>query len=484
MANSYFNENTLEELIEEIKYVYKSDDRPWVIGYSGGKDSTTVVELVYKMLLGLDPEDRHKNVYIVSSDTLIENPLIKIYLSKMNDLLGQAADRDGLPIKSAMVTPPPNNSFWANVIGRGFPTPRMNGTFRWCTDRLKINPSGEYIQRVIDEEGKEVVVLLGVRKAESIARKRRIEGRELANRLLNRHETIQDAYVYNPIVELTTDDVWDVLLRCDGGRTPWGSDNSELVSLYADADSGECPFAGIHAGGQTQSCGNSRFGCWVCTVVKEDKSLNGFIKSGHRELIPLAEFRSWLMSIRDNEEYREKKRILRGENAEIFALKKNFSEGEIDNAVKTALVAKDKRRGKEVKSIESVDCNTVVIHGIHQFTPTILSMIEEVSKYKRVVLLFNYQQQYNEIYQTWLDVYSCFDLNIKSQFNNEFKPTTLLQPSYEGNMLADQIGRLANGTLIEKSKDINNVKVVEFDNITEFSAYVARIYEEATKNWK
>lgn len=175
-------------------------------------------------------------------------------------------------------------------------------------DRLKINPSGEYIQRVIDEEGKEVVVLLGVRKAESIARKRRIEGRELANRLLNRHETIQDAYVYNPIVELTTDDVWDVLLRCDGGRTPWGSDNSELVSLYADADSGECPFAGIHAGGQTQSCGNSRFGCWVCTVVKEDKSLNGFIKSGHRELIPLAEFRSWLMSIRDNEEYREKKR--------------------------------------------------------------------------------------------------------------------------------------------------------------------------------
>lgn len=308
MANSYFNENTLEELIEEIRYVYKSDDRPWVIGYSGGKDSTTIVELVYKMLLGLSPEERHKNVYIVSSDTLIENPLIKIYLSKMNELLGKAANRDRLPIKSAMVTPPANNSFWANVIGRGFPTPRMNGTFRWCTDRLKINPSGEYIQKVIDDEGKEVVVLLGVRKAESIARKRRIEGRELANRLLNRHETIQDAYVYNPIVELTTDDVWDVLLRCDGGRTPWGSDNSELVSLYADADSGECPFAGVQAGGQTQSCGNSRFGCWVCTVVKEDKSLNGFIKSGHRELIPLAEFRSWLMSIRDNEEYREKKR--------------------------------------------------------------------------------------------------------------------------------------------------------------------------------
>lgn len=172
--------------------------------------------------------------------------------------------------------------------------------------------------------------------------------------------------------------------------------------------------------------------------------------------------------------------ILHSENASKFILRKNFSEEEIDQAVKTALVAKNLRREKEVKSIEKVDCNTVVIHGIHQFTPTILSMIEEVSKYKRVVLMFNYQQQYNEIYQTWLDVYSCFDLNIKSQFNNEFKPSTLLQASYKGNTLADQIGKLANGTLTEKSKDISDIRVIEFDNITEFSAYVAQIFEEAT----
>ena len=174
--NSYFNENTLEELIEEIKYVYKSDERPWVIGYSGGKDSTAVVELVYKMLLSLPNDQRKKNVYIVSSDTLIENPLIKIYLNKMNKLLGEAAEKDELPIISTMVTPSANNSFWANVIGRGFPTPRMNGSFRWCTDKLKIKPSADYIREVIKKEAEEVVVLLGVRKAESIARKRRIEG--------------------------------------------------------------------------------------------------------------------------------------------------------------------------------------------------------------------------------------------------------------------------------------------------------------------
>lgn len=200
--NSYFNENTLEELLEEIKYVYQSDKRPWVIGYSGGKDSTTVVELVYKMLQMLPKEERNKNVYIVSSDTLIENPLIKIYLSKMNKLLGEAAKKDDLPIISTMVTPPADNSFWANVIGRGFPTPRINGTFRWCTDRLKINPSANYIRNVIKKEGEEVVVLLGVRKAESEARRRRIEGRELANRLMNRHETIPALDLYKLVIAL------------------------------------------------------------------------------------------------------------------------------------------------------------------------------------------------------------------------------------------------------------------------------------------
>ena len=304
-TNSYFSENTLEELIEEIQYVYRSDDRPWIIGYSGGKDSTTVVELVYKMLLGLPDWQRHKMVYIVSSDTRIENPLIKIYLSKLNEMIGEAAERDGLPLKTAIVQPPADNSFWANVIGRGFPTPKVTGTFRWCTDRLKINPSAEFIRDIIKKESTEVVVVLGVRKAESIARKRRIEGRELANRVMNRHETIKGAYVYNPIVELTTEDVWDVLFQMDGGQTPWGSNNNELASLYSDADSGECPFADMNAGGQTQTCGNSRFGCWVCTVVKEDKSLNGFIKSGHRELIPLADFIKWLISIRNDEDIRE-----------------------------------------------------------------------------------------------------------------------------------------------------------------------------------
>lgn len=308
MKNSFFNENTIEDLLEEIKYVYLSDTRSWIIGYSGGKDSTVVVHLVYEMLKRLEIKDRKKHVYIVSSDTMVENPLIKRYLFEMVDSISEAARKAGLPITCKIVSPEPSNTFWTNVIGRGFPTPRLNGTFRWCTDRLKIAPSGTFINDIIKTQNTEAVVLLGVRKDESIARKKRIEGREIEGRLLNRHETIKGAYVYPPIVELTTEDVWDVLSD-NNNKTSWGADTRRLIELYADADSGECPFAGVsNKNEQTQSCGQSRFGCWICTVVKEDKSLNGFIRSGHRELIPLAEFRKWLMSIRDVSEYREKKR--------------------------------------------------------------------------------------------------------------------------------------------------------------------------------
>lgn len=308
--NEYLNDTLIEDKLSEMKMVYQSDSRPWIIGYSGGKDSTVVVHLAYEMMKRLKTEERHKPIYIVSSDTLVENPLIKLYLDDMLHTLEKSANGEepSLPIYVQKVTPKPENSFWANVIGRGFPTPRTNGTFRWCTDRLKIAPSGDFIEKIIREQHTEVVVLLGVRKAESAARKKRIEGRELADRLLNRHETIKDAYVYPAIVDLTTDDVWDILMG-NNRKNSWGGDNSRLIELYAGADSGECPFAGFSSKQvQQQSCGQSRFGCWVCTVVKEDKSLNGFIRSGHRELIPLAEFRRWLMDIRDCEEYREKKR--------------------------------------------------------------------------------------------------------------------------------------------------------------------------------
>ena len=208
----------INDVIEEMKLVYKNDNRPWIIGYSGGKDSTVVVQLAFTMLESLSPEERHKPIYVVSSDTLIENPIVLGYLKEASQLINEGAKAKGLPLYAEMVHPDYNNTFWTNIIGKGLPTP-TSIRFRWCTERLKIKPSNTFIEEKVKENG-EVIVLLGVRKAESIARKLRIENRAIDGYLLTPHGSLQNTYVYNPIVDYTTDDVWKTLLS-NNGVTPF-----------------------------------------------------------------------------------------------------------------------------------------------------------------------------------------------------------------------------------------------------------------------
>ncbi|WP_406542355.1 hypothetical protein [Clostridium ljungdahlii] len=93
------------------------------------------------------------------------------------------------------------------------------------------------------------------------------------------------------------------ILLSNNGATPWGTSNNDLFSLYSGADGGECPFTTTNDK-ETPSCGNSRFGCWICTVVSKDKSLTGFIENGETWLQPLLDFREWIISIRNRHEYR------------------------------------------------------------------------------------------------------------------------------------------------------------------------------------
>lgn len=294
----------IKDILEEMIMVYKNDERPWIIGYSGGKDSTTVVQLVFTMLVQLPEEERHKDVYVVSSNTLIENPVVLGYLKHTLKLINNGAEAAGIPLYTHMVHPQYDNTYWTNIIGKGFPTP-TSVRFRWCTERLKIKPSNTFIEEKVKENG-EVVVLLGVRKAESIARSIRIKKREIEGYLLTPHVTLANTYVYNPIVNLTTDDIWEVLLS-NNGSNPWGDSNNDLFLLYKGADGGECPFT-TTSDKDTPTCGSSRLGCWICTVVSKDKSLTGFIENGETWLQALLDFRKWIISIRNKHEYRKQYR--------------------------------------------------------------------------------------------------------------------------------------------------------------------------------
>lgn len=297
-----------EEIIKEIMIVYKHDARPWLIGYSGGKDSTLLVSLVYEAMRRLKKADSpmHKKIYIITSDTMVENPIVKNYMHSSSQSINNASKRDGLKIEASIIYPEPEQTFWSRVIGLGYPTPEPPG-FRWCTERLKINPMNKFVNERIEENG-EIIILLGVRKGESLTRMKTITAREIEGKLLNMHNDIPNAYVYNPITEVPNELVWEFLLKNDC-KSPWGTDMKYLFSLYQGENLGEeQSVLGEVDREKIPVTGNSRFGCWCCTMVKEDKSLQNFINRGATELIPLRNFRNELLKMRDNPQMRDNKR--------------------------------------------------------------------------------------------------------------------------------------------------------------------------------
>ena len=272
-------------IIEEMRLVYLHDQRPWMLGFSGGKDSTLLCQLLFEMLRTIPPAERTKKVYVVTSDTMVENPIVKSYMHRMRDAIDAVSSAEHLNVEAHILYPEPTQTFWSLVIGRGYPTPEPPG-FRWCTERLKIHPSNKFIYDTIKKDG-EIVILLGVRKAESAARARSISSREVEGKLLSPHVSIPKAYVYNPLTEIPNAIVWEYLLKGDG-KSAWGTDNKYLFSLYQGENlSEEQSVVGEIDKDKVPITGNSRFGCWCCTMVKEDKSLQNFIDHGATELIPL-----------------------------------------------------------------------------------------------------------------------------------------------------------------------------------------------------
>jgi len=301
VAPSVFDTRNLKDIHKEIQEVYLSDQRPWVIGYSGGKDSTTALQLIFYAISDLPTEKRHKPIHVISTDTLVETPLIVDFIDNTHKRISAKTQENNLPFITHRLKPKIPNSFWVSLIGKGYPAPSQR--FRWCTERLKIRPANDFITEQISKYG-EVVLILGVRRQESATRSQVVSLYEIPNSVLSRHSTFSGAFVYTPIKEWSIDDVWTYLLQVP---SPWGNDNRDLVALYRTAD-GECPLVVDET---TPTCGNSRFGCWVCTLVTEDKSLKALMDSGETWLLPLLQIHDFLVKTQTPENkrlYREHKR--------------------------------------------------------------------------------------------------------------------------------------------------------------------------------
>lgn len=305
MANLSTLPDRLRQIRRNIRDEYlQPHTKPWIVGFSGGKDSTLLLQLVVESILTISPDQRTRQIFVLSNDTLVESPVYQSQVVKSLDFITEGIAALGLPIEVVQTHPEDDWTFWVNLLGRGYPAPNRN--FRWCTDRMKIRPTTKFIREKASASG-EVILLLGVRKAESIARALRMDkytASETDGRL-SPHNDVRGCLIFRPILDLSNDDVWHILLNV---RAPWGGNHRELVTLYRNAQGGECPFVVSEA--DSPSCGSSsaRFGCWTCTVVDKDSSLNGLIDAGFEYLEPLSSFRERLKAVSNTPEYRSKVR--------------------------------------------------------------------------------------------------------------------------------------------------------------------------------
>ncbi len=289
-----FIQGIVDEIIDQYLYADETN-RPWIIGFSGGKDSTVMLQLVWKaveqikQLTGIVRRD----IYVVCNDTMVENPVITEYVYRVLDKIELAAVKQDIPIYIRKTIPRLEDSFWVNLIGKGYPAP--NNAFRWCTERLKIKPTSRLMLEQVDEFG-EAVILIGTRKKESASRAKSMKKHEIKGKRLTKHPTQPNTFMYAPIRNLELEEVWYIINTME---SPWGSDNAELFKIYSDAsaDDYECPT--VVTNKEHKSCGQSRFGCWVCTVVKEDKSMTSLINNGLTWLSPLLKFRNQLAEERN-----------------------------------------------------------------------------------------------------------------------------------------------------------------------------------------
>ncbi|MEU3502194.1 DNA phosphorothioation system sulfurtransferase DndC [Streptomyces hundungensis] len=295
----------VDELTDEIRELYVADEVPWVIGYSGGKDSTAVLQLVWLALKGLPASQRTKPVHVISTDTMVENPVVSAWVGRSLDTMRAAAQDQQLPVESHKLTPDVKDTFWVSLIGKGYPAPRPK--FRWCTERLKIKPSNAFIRRVVRRHG-ETILVLGIRKAESQARARamaRHEKGRVRDRL-SPNGKLPNSLVYSPIEDWSTEEVWAFLMQYPN---PWGHDNKDLLTMYQGAsDDSECPLV---VDDTTPSCGDSRFGCWTCTLVEQDKSMTAMIRNDDEKewMRPLLRLRNELDDVNAESQTRDFRRM-------------------------------------------------------------------------------------------------------------------------------------------------------------------------------
>ena len=249
----------------------------WIIAYSGGKDSSTVLTLVVT-LIEIGAIERPKSLTVMYADTRAELPPLQAAARTM------MARLRAMGITVMEVCAPMDERFFVYMLGRGVPPP--SNTFRWCTPQIKVEPMTRAIERHLAGLGGRALTLTGVRRGESAARDARISlscsrnGAECGQGWLQTDLPGALTDTFAPIDHWTLCMVWDWLKVF----APFPEFGGWPTAMIADGYGGD---------------EDMRTGCVGCNLIAHDGALAAVIKlPGWDHLAPLLGLKRLYLELR------------------------------------------------------------------------------------------------------------------------------------------------------------------------------------------
>ncbi|MGQ0597099.1 phosphoadenosine phosphosulfate reductase domain-containing protein [Aquabacterium sp.] len=275
------------------------EGHPLAVAYSGGKDSSVLTNLALAAALAVKGEGHRALVIVSHADVgAVENPEIRSLVRSELKCMARFAAEKGLQLRVRIAHPAQFDSFAVRVIG-GRALPAFPDSRRDCTSSWKREPSEKALRalsREVAREGwAEPVLMTGVRRDESTVRAGFIARRkEESTRLWTDKE---GRLRLSPLLDWTSDDVWGYLGLCRQGAIEAYSSFDEVMRVYQDAGGSSCVIvADAEMQANAKPCA-SRFGCWACTAVREDRSLRQMIEcdpARYGYMRPLAALRDFI----------------------------------------------------------------------------------------------------------------------------------------------------------------------------------------------